>query len=330
MKRAIFLMVCFMLAIIMHAQDDTTSPVSEVYESDVNFTAMMPTSSKLSKQQKTDLQNKVEKIIARNKAGMVSETNTFGIEADIAIKDSKTSMGLLRDVSVVVADVTLTAKNIEDGSVYYSNSIEIQADAIGKESEALGKLINSIKVTDPAFVRFIRTARKRIVEYYNARGLPLPIRKEIEPKVVHDTLTIENTVVVENTYVVDAPTQPAPTEDNTKPLCDVKVLTDAFDFKILSCEGDKSRDRITIKTEVYNRTGNTQMYRNFEQAFNDNGHQLKSLNGHGWEDYPLRVTLKRDFIITDVNYSETNVLTFLRFSIGGAGIEVRNLKVNWK
>lgn len=338
MKRIAYLFSALVLAFasstFLYAQDENVV-TPEVYESDVNFTAMMPTSKRLSTAQKENLQKKVEKIIARANAGIVSESNVFGIEADIAVKDSKTSAGLLRDVSVVTADVTLTAKNTEDGSVYYSSTIEVQADAIGKESEALEKLISGIKVTDPAFVRFIRTARKRVVEYYNARGLPLPIRKEKEPEVVHDTVTVENTVFVETPVAadVDAASTPA-VPASSKPAYDIKISTDNLDFKVVSCTGNQPRQRITIVVQINNRRESTRVERSFNQAFTDDGTQLHSLRvneNYSYEgiDFPRNISMKKEFYIKDVE-NPCSALSFLRFSIGSTSIEVRNLSVDWQ
>lgn len=308
--------------------------VSEVFESDVNFSAIMPTAKHLTVEQKTALQKKVEKIIARAGAGIITEANAFGIEADIAIKESKTSAGLLRDVTLVIADVTLTAKNIDDGSVYYSNTIEVQADAIGKEKEAINTLINNIKVTNPAFVRFIRTARKRVVEFYNARGLALPIRKDKQPEVVHDTVQVENTVIVE----VPTQAEPVAEQPEAKPANgEVKISTARIDFKIISCEGDISRNRITIVAQITNHNTNTRCRVSFDQAFDADGNQLYSPRCNesydwDWFDFPLEVPMKREFYIKDVAKPIPS-LSFLKITFGEMGatvVQVRNLNVNWR
>lgn len=334
MKKNIFrisaLLVMLFIGTFAFAQEEAAI-TPEVFESDVNFTAIMPTAKHLTAEQKTALQKKVEKIIARAGAGIVTETNAFGIDADIAIKESKTSAGLLRDVSLVIADVTLTAKNIDDGSVYYSNTIEVQADAIGKEKEAINTLINNIKVTDPAFVRFIRTARKRVVEFYNARGLALPIRKEKQPEVVHDTIQVENTVIVE------VPTQVAPVAEQpaAKPANgEVKISTAKIDFKIISCEGDLSRNRITIVAQLTNRNTNTRCSNNFDQAFDADGNQLYSTRCNedynwDWFDFPLEVPMKKEYYIKDISKPIPS-LSYLKFTIGGTTVEVRKLNVNWR
>lgn len=326
---ALFLML--LCGTMVFAQDDVVTP--EVYESDVNFTAILPTAKHLTAEQKTALQKKVEKIIARANAGVVTETNAFGIDADVVIKESKTSAGLLRDVSLVIADVTLTAKNIEDGSVYYSNTIEVQADAIGKEKEAVNTLINNIKVTDPAFVRFIRTARKRVVEFYNARGLPLPIRKDKEPEVVHDTVQVENTVIV-TVPVEAAPVEQTPAAKPAAANGEVKISTANLDFKIVSCEGDMTRDRITIVAQMTNYKESTRMETVFQQAFDGDGNQLNSprvSENYNWEwiDVPLNVPMKREFYIKNVT-SPVPALSYLKIKLGSTFVEVRNLNVNWR
>ena len=126
----------------------------------------MPEGSHLTDQQKLALQNKVERIIAKNKVGAGAGTTLFGIKADLDVKDTKRSAGLVRDVTVLSAEVTFTALNTVDGSVYYSQSVSLQTDVVGDKEKAMDQLIGSIRVNDPQIVRFVRTASKRIAKWY--------------------------------------------------------------------------------------------------------------------------------------------------------------------
>lgn len=132
----------------------------------VTFVAIMPEGSHLTDQQKLALQNKVERIIAKNKVGAGAGTTLFGIKADLDVKDTKRSAGLVRDVTVLSAEVTFTAVNTVDGSVYYSQSVSLQTDVVGDKEKAMDQLIGSIRVNDPQIVRFVRTASKRIAKWY--------------------------------------------------------------------------------------------------------------------------------------------------------------------
>ena len=70
----------------------------------------------------------------------------------------------------------MTARNKYDDSVYGTAVIEVQGDATGSKDDAIASLISGIKVTDPAFVRFIRTTRKRIADFYQ-QNCPVIIKK---------------------------------------------------------------------------------------------------------------------------------------------------------
>ena len=76
----------------------------------------------------------------------------------------------MRDVTVLSAEVTFTAVNTEDGSVYYSQSISLETDVVGDKEKAMDQLIGSIRVNDPQIVRFVRTASKRIAKWYEEQA----------------------------------------------------------------------------------------------------------------------------------------------------------------
>ncbi len=68
-------------------------------------------------------------------------------------------------MTLVTGEFSLTARNKYDDSVYGTTVNEVQGDATGSKDDAIASLISGIKVTDPAFVRFIRTTRKRIADF---------------------------------------------------------------------------------------------------------------------------------------------------------------------
>lgn len=156
----------------------------------VTFVAMNPEGSHLTDQQKMALQQKVERIIAKNKVGAGAGTTPFAIKADLDVKDTKRSAGLVRDVTVLSAEVTFTAVNTEDGSVYYSQSISLETDVVGDKEKAMDQLIGSIRVNDPQIVRFVRTASKRIVKWYEdqakEKDAEMGKNAEIEKDVVEE------------------------------------------------------------------------------------------------------------------------------------------------
>lgn len=154
------------LVLAQSGQEDEATDRAETRQKPVTGVAIMPEGSHLTDQQKLALQNKVERIIAKNKVGAGAGTTLFGIKADLDVKDTKRSAGLVRDVTVLSAEVTFTAVNTVDGSVYYSQSVSLQTDVVGDKEKAMDQLIGSIRVNDPQIVRFVRTASKRIAKWY--------------------------------------------------------------------------------------------------------------------------------------------------------------------
>ena len=154
------------LVLAQSGQEDEATDRAETRQKPVTFVAIMPEGAHLTDQQKLALQNKVERIIAKNKVGAGAGTTLFGIKADLDVKDTKRSAGLVRDVTVLSAEVTFTAVNTVDGSVYYSQSVSLQTDVVGDKEKAMDQLIGSIRVSDPQIVRFVRTASKCIAKWY--------------------------------------------------------------------------------------------------------------------------------------------------------------------
>lgn len=167
LKYAILLLALLTPALVLaqSGQEDEAADRAETRQKPVTFVAIMPEGSHLTDQQKLALQNKVERIIAKNKVGAGVGSTLFGIKADLDVKDTKRSAGLVRDVTVLSAEVTFTAVNTVDGSVYYSQSVSLETDVVGDKEKAMDQLIGSIRVNDPQIVRFVRTASKRIAKW---------------------------------------------------------------------------------------------------------------------------------------------------------------------
>lgn len=145
-------------------------------QENIHFVAGTPTQEGMSRKNRDALKLKVEKIIARNNAGAVSLYSAFIIQPELILGETKKTEGLLREVTLVTGELSLTARNKYDGSLYGTVVLELQGDATGGKDEAIASLIAGIKVTDPAFVRFIRTTRKRIADSYR-QNCPIIIKK---------------------------------------------------------------------------------------------------------------------------------------------------------
>ena len=330
MKKYLLLPLMLLMPVFAMAQvyDEGGSVQTEVYESDVAFQAVKPEGKNLTEAQKTALLSKIERIIAKNNAGTISEHNAFGIKADIDILDKKSTAGLVRNVTVLTAEVTLTAFNVADGSIYYTNSVRLETDVVGDAKMAMDKLINSIKVTDPQFVRFIRTARKRIVKWYNDRGLPLPIRQDKqEPKGKNDTFVVVREVPGQqhNTPVAE---QPAPQQTSA---CDITLSTGDIDFQIVSTQVDLTRKRFSFTAKITNNMSSGSLERAFKQAFDQEGNQLSHLmvtedRSYLYEDYPEHVGVRRTFMVNGIT-AQTTMLSYIQIRIGRTDVVIKNLPV---
>lgn len=142
----------------------------------VHFTAITPNQDRFTPYGKEMIRKKVEQIIARNGAGATSIYNAFVIQPELNILEEKATEGLIQNVTLVKAEFSLTAKNIYDESVYGSVIVNVTGDATGDTEKALKALLSNIKSTNPAFTRFIRTTRDKILQHYNA-NCPTIIKK---------------------------------------------------------------------------------------------------------------------------------------------------------
>ena len=111
---------------------------------------------------------KLKQIMNRNSAAAADAYNVFAIDPSIELTDIVSTEGMVQNVSVAKGNLTLIAKNKIDGAMYYTMTIPVKGDAFGNDEKALLKMISNIKVTDPAFTRFIRISRQNIEEYYDA------------------------------------------------------------------------------------------------------------------------------------------------------------------
>ncbi|MDR0745529.1 MAG: hypothetical protein LBF17_03435 [Mediterranea sp.] len=132
----------------------------------INFSAVYPDDDRLNNDVKEGLKQKVEQIIGRNNAGATSVYNAFIIQPGLDVQDSKSTEGLVRNVTLVTGELTLTAKNLYDESVYGTLVVNLEGDATGNREAALKALLKNIKITNPAFTRFIRTTREKIMDHY--------------------------------------------------------------------------------------------------------------------------------------------------------------------
>lgn len=135
-------------------------------QSTINFQAMPPVEGDMSKEVANALKLKVEQILTRNGAAATSLYNAFVVEPQLNLLDEMSTEGLIRNVHLVKAELTLLAKNALDGSMYGSIVVPIAGSGKDSKDQTLRSLIANIKITDAQYSRFIRNARQKIMDHY--------------------------------------------------------------------------------------------------------------------------------------------------------------------
>ncbi len=333
MKKLGFTIVAFLMAAV--------SFETAAQESAVNFMAGTPKSERLTDEQKEAVKQKVEKIIARNNAGAVTLTDAFVIEPELSLGQAKKTDGLLRDVSLVTGEFSLVVHNKYDGSVYNSVTVDVKASAVGSESEAINSLIKSIKVTDPVYVRFIRNARKRIAEYYETNGLPLPERRDEQPEEAADP---EEELLTEEPelepVVEEEPAEPAPMVEEPKvqkSKYTVEIGSDELGFELLYCKGNRASNTVRLNYRVVNKERDNTVDFDMSSAFAPEGIELTRwtfADAHGYSTnkygnrMPKGVAIGRVLELQNVT-KEYAELPLVELKVGGYKIVIRNLPVEW-
>lgn len=254
---------------------------------------------------------KLKQILTRNSAAAAGTYNVFAIEPVLELTDAMSSEGLMQNVSIVQGELTLIAKNLVDDAMYYSVVVPLNGHAVGDGDKAMKALVNSIKVTNVAFTRFIRIARQKIQDYYASncgvilqkaqtlyeqRKYPeavsyLSAVSEILPcyeqasvllaELAKHTPVGADTVVVER--IVEQPVEiekvvekPVPTEKTPALDCQVSISVNDLDVKVLKCYGNETQRRITIELEVLNRNADiTSSFVYFHSAYTPDGLECK-------------------------------------------------------
>lgn len=135
-------------------------------QTEANFVAESPTGKNISEAASELLKSKVQQILDRNSAGMAGIGGVFAVVPELNVVESKSTEGLVQNVSVIKGELVLDARNRHDGSSYYSVTVPLQTTVKQAGGDQVLQLAKSIKVTDPVYVRFIRTARKNIASYF--------------------------------------------------------------------------------------------------------------------------------------------------------------------
>lgn len=218
-------------------------PISS-QENAIKFNLLPIESNELPAATASALNRKLASALDRSQASTANAYNVFAVRPEVSVTDAAETEGMIREVARVAAEMTLSAFNTIDGTVYHSVTVPLKGTATGGKDAAMKAMANSMKPTDPVYVRFVRTARNRINDYYaencaliieQARklvtlqryeeaanylsGIPASVAchdqacvllEEIAPYLnqVPDTVVVERVVEVPVEHIVEIPAEP--------------------------------------------------------------------------------------------------------------------------
>ena len=273
MKKILLSMMLGVFSITGSAQGNLQFTINRSAQKDISETVV------------NALDLKLKQIMNRNSAAAADAYNVFAIDPSIELTDIVSTEGMVQNVSVAKGNLTLIAKNKIDGAMYYQMTIPVKGDAFGNNEKALLKMISNIKVTDPAFTRFIRISRQKIEEYYDANcsiilqkakslsdqgkykeamsylsaispSLPCyqqsyELEKEISanipPEVQHDTVVVEKEVE----KIVEKEVEKVVEKVVEKPVVIEKVVEKPIASPTPAPDPDKLDCQITINTQDF-------------------------------------------------------------------------------
>lgn len=119
-------------------------------------------SSEISDEATKVLESKLSQILNRNSAAAGGNMGVFEVVSALDVEGSQSTSGLVQNVVQVQGSVVLTAKNVWDNAEYYSVTVPLTAVSKGNVEDPALLLARSIKITEPAYVRFIKKARENI------------------------------------------------------------------------------------------------------------------------------------------------------------------------
>ncbi len=287
-------------------------------QGELQFTILKSNQKGLSEEVVENLDLRLKQIFARNSAAAASPYNVFAIEPVFEFSEELEVDGLIEGMSVVKGELTLIAKNLVDGTIYYNMVFPVKGSGVGGKEKAMKSMLTGIKSTDPKFTRFIRTTRQKITDYYAVNcsaileraellctqgryeeaeiylsgvtdALPcyqqaVELLKEIAKKKPAEPDTTVVTKVVRDTVYIREPAEPEqkPVVEPAKPKYKLKNSANDLDVKVLRCFGNEEKGRITLEIQVVNRNRDiSDGDLDFHTAITGEGRECRRLGSNG-------------------------------------------------
>lgn len=308
---------------------------------EIMFGVRLPEKLTGSEEGKTKLKNKIEQILGRCGAGAGGSGGVFIIEPVINETDRSTSEGLVRNVSSISGELSLTARHRYSDAIFYSAAVPLNAVATGKDVDPLLLLVKAIKPTDAAYVRFVRNARKHAFDY----GVTHPEIYDV-PDAAPDTVVVLLPVAVVPAAPA-APAAPAPAPVASTPAapeapaaavpqpaqqCEFYFSRTGWEVALKSCEYDPSTRAIhfvlSVTCKIRDNMNNT--YTAITRAIASDGLKYDKFGIDDYHhDFPYGVPVIVQGSIKDV-YSNPGSVPFIEMRLGNTDMEIRNLTVKNK
>lgn len=304
-------------------------------EEEVMFAVRLPEKSGLSDEVATLLENKVVQILGRTGAGASGNRDVFVIEPVVTLDGERKSEGLIRNVTSVNGELSLTARHRYSDAVFFNTVVPLNAAAKGSGADPLKLLVKAIRPADAAYVRFVKNARKNAFEF----GLIHPEIYEVPdlPDVPKDAGNDDGAApLVETPLPADSvpyPAQSAPSAPIMKPQsdADVKVYVSSPSWRVqfAGCEYDAATRTIRFGLRITNleQTLKDHVYTRIEMALDADGGKYRNFGIDDYHhDFPFDIPVMVYGYIKDV-YSNPREVPFVQVSLGNQRIELRNMIV---
>lgn len=167
--RIAFLLLSFVMSIDCFAQDIKQDSI------DITFAIVIPKEKSLDAEQRVEIKNKLELVLARLQCAGAIEKTPFVIVPEINIIETSVTVGAKETFVLLEGELVLVAKNRYDGTAY--NEVTIPLKRMVKETSVKSPksdLIQEINPKDKHFTRFIRNTQRRIVEHYSGSAVEVP------------------------------------------------------------------------------------------------------------------------------------------------------------
>lgn len=142
------------------------SILSASAQNEIKFSVRSVSADEIGADAAASVDSRIRQALNRTEAVSDNIYNVFVVTPSIEMAETVETEGLMQEVGRVAANLTLTVSNSVDSVTYYSATFPLKGSAVGGKAEALKALGRSLKPTDPMYVRFVRTARQKIGDYY--------------------------------------------------------------------------------------------------------------------------------------------------------------------